>query len=289
MLKLKIMSPLKVRILSDTHLETYNGKFDEAYQRQNPNFEALVKLIEKRIPTNDRKEVLVLPGDLGYVVNEKGEFSEDMGRFLRYCKSRWNIVILVPGNTEYHGIRSFETFITTEEMIKEKCKEMDIIYLNKGVCMIDGHFFVGCTLWSYINFKEWKKLKDQDKDMFMDMDIYRRMYVDNLEWLSEILYAIEDRNYLHNTKHKAVVITHYPPETECKNPSYTIKEENGKNVKVNHVDKFIDLHKETIKAWVCGHIHDENLVKKVKVPLYLNSVGESFEGPSHLKSGLFEV
>lgn len=283
------MGKLKIRVLSDTHLETFNGKYDEVHQKQNPNFDELIKIIEKKVPVNDKKEVLVLPGDLGYVVNESGEFSSDMERFLRYCKSRWGIVILVPGNTEYHGIRSFETFITTEEMIKEKCKELGIIYLNKRVCMIDDHFFVGCTLWSYINSKEWKELKEQDKDIFMNMDIYRRMYIDNLEWLNEVLYAIEDRNYIHNTKYKAVVITHYPPETEMKNPSFYIEDEEGKKVKVNHVDKFIDLHKNTIKGWVCGHIHDEALVKKVKVPLYLNSVGESFEGPSHLKSGLFEL
>lgn len=275
------MSPLKIRVLSDTHLETYDGK------NGNPSFEELVKLIQKKIPVNDKKEVLVLPGDLGYVVDENGGFSESMKKLLQYCKSRWNIVILVPGNTEYHGVRSFETFITTEKMLEEKCKELGVIYLNKGVCMIDEHFFVGCTLWSYINSKEWKGLKEQDKDIFTNMDIYRRMYIDNLEWLNEILTAIEDRNYLHNIKHKAIVITHYPPETEVKNPSYTI-EENGKKTKVDHVNKFIDLHKGVVKGWICGHIHDETLVKKIKVPLYINSVGESFE-VSHLKSGLFEI
>ncbi len=283
----------KVRILSDTHLETYNGKYDQLRDKKNPNFEELIKIIEKRIPQNDKKEVLVLPGDLGYVVDENGGFSKDMEKLLKYCKSRWNIVILVPGNTEYHGIRSFETFITTEEMLKEKCKELGVIYLNKGVCMIDDCFFVGCTLWSYINSKEWKELKEQDKDIFINMDIYRRMYIDNLEWLNEVLFAIEDRNYIKNTKHKAIVITHYPPETEMKNPSFYIKDEDGKKIKVNHVDKFIDLHKSTIKGWVCGHIHDEveidSLKKKIKVPLYTNSSGESFEGSSHLKSEVFNL
>ena len=49
------MSSLKVRVLSDTHLETYNGKYDEVHKKQNPSFEQLIKLIQKRIPQNDKK------------------------------------------------------------------------------------------------------------------------------------------------------------------------------------------------------------------------------------------
>lgn len=260
---------MKIRILSDTHLETYNGKYDEKHKVQNPTFEKLVAKIESKMPRPCKKEVLVLPGDLGMVV-EDGKFNPLFERFLKYLKTKWRYIIIVPGNTEYHGITSFETFNITNKMLKDKCKELGIIFLQKGVVMIDDYFFVGCTLWEYISSKDWKMLKDADKEIFMDKDVYRSEYVDNLEWLHSILTE------LHKQNKKAVVITHYPPNADLKNPKYTVKVDGVKKV-VNHIDKFLLTHNDTIKVWICGHIHDTSFMEKVKVPIYINPVGESFE------------
>jgi len=269
----------KVRVISDTHLETYNGKYDEVHQHQNPNFDALIKIFEKAIPHNDRDEILVLPGDLGYVIDERGKFNKDFKNLLKYCKSRWNIVILVAGNTEYHGIRNFESLVETEKILDVKCKKYGVIYLNKEVVKIDDYYFVGCTLWSFLTKNEWKNLKQQDKDIFMDIDIYRRTYVSELEWLNSILYELGKQN------EKAVVITHYPPVTKIKNPKFT---EDG--VFVNHIDKFTLMYKDVIKMWICGHVHDAKEVENVKIPVYVNSVGESHEHDHKApKSGLLEL
>lgn len=263
------MGKLRIRILSDIHLELYDVK----------SYDKLISLIEVKVKPNTitKDEILVLPGDLGYViVNEK--FNPLMEKFLKYCKSRWSIVLMVPGNTEYHGVLSFETFVSSEEMMIKKCKEFGIIYLNKGVCKIDDTFIVGTTLWSYITMKEWKGLKEQDREIFMNVDIYRRMYIDHLEWLHEILLELK------NQGQKAIVITHYPPETEMKNPTF----KSEKFLKVNHVEKFMEIHRDTIKGWICGHVHNLEAIKDLKygVPIYINPLGEDEKEKINFGDGL---
>jgi predicted phosphohydrolase len=256
----------KVRILSDAHLETYKS------------FEDVVSKIKKTIPDNERSEVLILPGDLGFVTNEELEFNKDYENLLKYLKTRWDIVIVVPGNTEYQGIRSFNSIIETDKILRKKCKELGVIYLQKGVVKIDKFFFVGCTLWSFITKKEWNEIKDADKDIFMDMEVYRRMYIEDLEWLHSILHVIK------HIGEQAVVITHYPPVTKANNPSFKLD-----GVKVNHIDMFMNLHQSAIKMWICGHIHDKSQLEGSKVPVYINSIGESDETHSHFKSGLIKI
>jgi predicted phosphohydrolase len=256
----------KIRILSDTHFESYK------------TFDEVISKINKTIPNNDKHEVLVLPGDLGHVLNENLEFNVEYEKFLKYVKTRWEIVILVPGNTEYHGIRSFESIIETDLALKKKCKELGIIYLQKGVVKIDKYFFVGCTLWSFITRKEWNDIKDEDKDIFMDMEVYRRMYIEDLEWLNSILHVLKHSN------EKAVVVTHYPPLTQAKNPSFMLD-----GAKVNHIDMFMNMYKDVVKMWICGHIHDKSALKSTKIPVYINSFGESDENHAHFKSGLVNV
>jgi predicted phosphohydrolase len=271
---------IKFRIISDLHLELYNDA----------NYDSLIKFVENKIKVHSitKDEVLVLPGDLGYAVvmkNGKEIFNPLMERFLKYCKSKWSIVLMVPGNTEYHGILSFETFISSENMMVNKCKELGIIYLNKGVCKIDDCFIVGCTLWSYITSKEWKGLKKQDQEIFMDVDIYRRMYIDHLEWLHEILLELK------NQGQKAIVITHYPLETEMKNPSFKIETESGKFLKVDHVQKFLNIHKGVIKGWICGHVHSFESLKNLNYgfPIHINPVGENNEEKVNFGSGIVRI
>lgn len=257
---------MKVRVLSDTHLETY-------ITSEGCDIEKVISRINDLVHQVDPEEVLILPGDLGMVVSMEENFNCYYEKLLHYFKSRWNYIIIVPGNTEYHGMVSGETLPFTENMLEKKCKEMGIIYLQKGVVKIDDLFFVGCTLWTYPTQKEWKEIHKTDKKIFKEMVNYRMLHVEHLEWLNDILQELENQN------EKAVVISHYPPESHNKNP---------KIKKMNHVDAFVDKHSKVIKMWICGHIHDKHHLEKSGVPVYVNSMGES--GEYHLmEPGLIEI
>jgi predicted phosphohydrolase len=262
---------MKIRILSDTHLESYTGEYDAEHHTVNPSLEKLINKLNQTIQHVSKSEVLVLPGDLGMVTDKNGKFNPDYEKLLHYFKSRWEHIVIVPGNTEYQGLEEFESLIITEDVLEAKCKEMGIIYLQKGVVKINEYYFVGCTLWSYIDRKEWKNMKEADKEIFVKMVIYKAQYVDHLEWLNNILTVLKEQGQ------KAVVITHYPPVTEAKNPSYSWTAPDGTKHKCNHMEHFIWCHKDAIKAWICGHVHDKHFIENSKVPVYINSLGESWE------------
>ena len=262
---------MKIRILSDTHLESYTGDYDSKHHTVNPSLEKLIHKLNDTIKDVSKNEILVLPGDLGMATDSTGAFNPDYEKLLHYFKSRWENVIIVPGNTEYQGITQFESLIITEDVLEAKCKEMGIIYLQKGVVKVGEYYFVGCTLWNYINREEWKNMKPEDKEIFAKMVIYRAQYVDHLEWLNNILTVLK------NQDKKAVVITHYPPVTEVKNPSYDWTAPDGTKHKSDHIQHFLWNHRDTIKAWICGHVHDKHFIENSKVPIYINSLGESWE------------
>jgi len=270
---------MKIRILSDTHVEAYNGEYSEKWHYQHPEFDKIIEKINSHIHHVCEDEILVLPGDLGIVMDMQKNFNPYYEKLLYYFKSRWNYIIIVPGNTEYHGMPSLESTVATESVLEKKCKEMDIIYLQKGVVKIDEYFFVGCTLYQYITNKEWKQLKETDKEIFMHPIMYKAWYVDHLEWLNNILNGLEERG------DKAIVITHYPPETKAKSPRYKVNKES-----VTHIDKFVDMHKDTIKLWICGHVHDKHYMNKRGVPVYVNSYGEPWEKDAlKPENGLIEI
>lgn len=275
---------MKLRVLSDTHIESYDGKYNVEWHNQHPEFDKIIEKLNHLIPSVDKDEVLVLPGDLGIVADMEANFNPAYEKLLHYFKSRWDYIVIVPGNGEYHGVDNMETLVITENVLSEKCKEMGIIYLQKGVAKIDNYFFVGCTLWKYLTPKEWKEMKKIDKEIFLHPIMVKAFYVDHLTWMDEILTE------LNNQGQKAVVITHYPPETMAKNPKFKYVMDHGENPAYhNHIDTFIHKHNETIKLWICGDRHDVHRLDKCGVPIYLNALGESWDKHAKPNQGLIEI
>jgi predicted phosphohydrolase len=250
---------MKLRILSDTHIEGYNGDYSRVIAKINCIFGDI-----------GSDEILVLPGDLGFVTDEEGNINPDYEKFLRFAKTKWTHVILVPGNTEYHGMTSPESLKITEEILKSKCKELGIHYLQKDIMKIDDTYVLGCTLWKFSSQKEWKELPREDREIFEQNEAYKMMYVDNLEWLYKTLEKIKEEGG------KALVITHYPPVTSYKGLKFKW-EKDGIVHYSDHIQHFMWMFKDTIKAWVCGHVHDKSFMEIAHVPVYLNSMGEADE------------
>jgi predicted phosphohydrolase len=250
---------MKLRILSDTHLEGYEGDYSRVISKINCTFDNV-----------SADEVLVMPGDLGMVTNEDGEINPSYEKFLRFVKTKWNHVILVPGNTEYHGMTNINSLVITEDVLKKVCDGLGIHYLQKDIMKIDDTYVLGCTLWKFTNQKEWKELPEEDREIFMDNEIYKMSYVDNLEWMYDTLTKIKTEGG------KALVVTHYPPITSYKELKFKWYKD-GEVHYSDHIQHFMWMFKDTIKAWVCGHVHDKSFIEIAHVPVYLNSMGESDE------------
>lgn len=228
---------MKVRILVEAHTEKYKG-----------NLEPLIEKLKNEVSGyNTNEELLVIPGDLGVLVNDECCINEDYVNFLKFLKQHWDNIILVPGNDEYHGIKNPETFEITENALEKICKTLKITYLQKNMTKVGEYYVLGCTLWRYITKKEWSNTMEEDKDMFLNMELYRMAYANHLEWLDDAL------EYVRYKKSKAIVVTHFPPETTSrfmKNKAYA-----------SHIDKFLDIHKDVIKIWISGKYgpDDENV------------------------------
>lgn len=261
---------MKLRVLSDTHLEGYE------------NYNTIIAKVNCTFGEIDPNEVLILPGDLGMVCDEEGIFNPELEKFLRFLRAKWQYIIIVPGNTEYHGITDFSSLEKTEELLKKKCEELNIFYLQKNVMMIDDVYVIGCTLWKYATLKEWNKLPEEDRKIFSVSENYNTQYVDHLEWINNILAEIKA------TGKKAIIITHYPPITTYKGLMFKWEDDDGVEHKSTHIEHFIWCHRDTIKTWICGHIHDKSYMEIATVPVYLNSMGEADENYK-LQKGLINL
>jgi len=261
---------MKLRILSDTHLEDYG------------NYNTIISKINCAFGVISSDEILVLPGDLGIVCDINGGFNIEFEKFLRFLRAKWRHIILVPGNTEYHGISDASSLEYTEQLLKKKCEELDINYLQKGVMKIDDTYVIGCTLWKYTSMKEWKKLPKTDREIFGVNENYKMQYVEHLEWINGML------NDIKTEKGKVIIITHYPPVTTYRGLMFQWEDDKGVKHSSTHIEHFIWCHRDIIKAWICGHIHDKSYMEVAGVPVYLNSMGEENENYK-LENGLINL
>ena len=107
-------------------------------------------------------------------------------------------------------------------------------------------------------------------------------YVDNLEWLNKTLDGLSAADA------KVIVVTHYPPVTTARYPRFKWEDMEGVSHFSNHIEHFCWEHRNTISAWICGHIHDKDMITVGKVPVYLNPMGES-EDSIKLNDGVIKI
>lgn len=115
---------MKIQLLSDLHLET------------DPTF------VASPIPGAD---LLVLAGDIGSYRQGSKLASNDFGLGSYAPRNGWPTpVVFVPGNHEYDNL----DFDEAHERLRELCHALDIQWLERETCVIDGVRLVGTTLWT---------------------------------------------------------------------------------------------------------------------------------------------
>lgn len=248
---------MKIQLLSDLHLEA------------DPHF------LAQPLPGAD---VLVLAGDIGSYQSDSLLSSlaiSDFGlaRFSPLPVARggagWPTpVFFLPGNHEYDGL----DFDETHERLRETCKRLGLLWLERESMVLQGVRFVGCTLWTDFDALSTEKaraagitlgeqLKAREK-AFRAANFYlnknhtfrqgqpmlaeavREEGLKSQAWLRRALTAPFDG--------PTVAVTHFAPSLLSADPRYGITP--GTAGFCNSLDELLPL----ATLWLHGHLHCRN-------------------------------
>lgn len=233
---------MKIKLLSDLHLERYPDFFPEALENI---------------------DVLVLAGDIGSYQSGSLLKAADFGlsRFSPLQpNSPWKRVLFVPGNHEFDSLEFDETY-TRLRLI---CTQLGIEWLEREVVTIGNVRFAGTTLWS--DFDAFagaendltKQLKAREK-AFRAANFYlrknttlkngepmlaeaiREMSLTCQAWLRDVLTTPFSGT--------TIAVTHFAPTLHSADPRYGLTP--GTAGFCNSMDDLLPL----AQVWMHGHLH----------------------------------
>ena len=232
------------RLLSDLHLEFYDGKLRGLISR--------IQFTDK-----DKDCYLILAGDIGYPVRPRNpkylpvqdvstskqqKISGLYGELLTFFRSKFKGVILVPGNHEYYLCHANQVSMNeVDDIIRSVCDKVGVIFLQKSQVVIDNVIVYGCTLFSEVTHEDSLRMNDIHK-------ITSRHYIvqthrEHSTWLQSKLQSTDNENK------RVLVITHYLPAK--------IRDNMSTGYYTNFIKDFIHghdtIHEPTV--WCCGHDH----------------------------------
>jgi predicted phosphohydrolase len=269
------MSEYTLRIFSDIHYDKY------------PDIQDLFEKLDFYYPNvNKEKEILILAGDIGIAteINELGKLCIRPGytQVLKYLKSRWNRVILVPGNHEYYTSKG--SVVDVNNLISNECEKFMIDFLNKDVLELNGYVFLGCTLWSHTKKEVFDELNPKNWS-FIDYEGLITLHNTHKQWLENNLekYKIRNEQNKESLKGKVIVITHYLPTSKLLHPKYT-RGDYAKNQSayVSNLDDMIRNYNFLIPIWICGHSHMTRYSRIGKTLLFNCPVGNPWEEDNYI-------
>ena len=231
---------MRIQLLSDLHLENQPGFVAEA------------------VPGAD---LLVLAGDIGSYQrgSRLAEADFGLGRFSPRRGAPWPRVLYVPGNHEYDAL----DFDKTHARLRSLCDELDILWLEREVVVLDGIRFVGTTLWSDFDAlatPDPAETQKQRSKAFRAADYYlsrnttlqggqpvlaaglRELGLACREWLERMLRTPYEDG-------PTVAVTHFAPSLRSADPRYGVTPATaGFCNTLDHLLPYADL-------WLHGHLH----------------------------------
>lgn len=262
---------MRIQLLSDLHLEA------------NPGFEPE--------PAPDA-DLLVLAGDIGsYQRRRDGSVMPEPDWGLRrFCAARWPVPVLyVPGNHEYDAI----DLDAGHAALRETCRRLGILWLERETRVLDGVRFVGTTLWSdyeaLVNAGRRKagetdlshRMRQRDKafraaDFYLgkmngrrhgrlfDAQAMRELGLECQAWLRAALAEPFDG--------PTVVITHFAPTLHSADPRYGLTP--GTAGFCNALDTLLPM----ADLWLHGHLHCPTDVRVGRCRIVANPLGYGDKG-----------
>jgi len=242
---------MELRVISDIHVNFYDNAA--------PVIDKLNQLFPK---INPDKEILIIPGDIGQIVNKNNQFDEKYYDVLKYLKSRWKYIIIVAGNHEYYGCQNMSY---ASDLLTNICEKMGIEFLNKDSVEMFDYTFIGCTLWSNLNKDYWNEIEHKYSS-FTDCESLCNLHKNNVEWLDKTLDKYKNK--------KVVVITHHLPSKKLISGHFNHSKYDISNTcYYSNLDWIIKKYSKNMIYWFCGHSHISELMVHKKTIIYLNPLG----------------
>lgn len=276
----------KLRIFSDLHFNKY------------PDIKDLFEKLDfyyKNV--NKEEEILIIAGDIGIATKKDSEgnltINEGYSQVLKYLKSRWNKIILVPGNHEYYESgaddlnenKNLNSRITeVNNLISNECERNMIDFLNKDMIEIDGYTFMGCTLWSDMNKDLFDKLNIKNWNFITHSELIKT-HNSHKEWIERNLEKFRNRERTQNKVYsdKVIMITHYLPTFSLLHSKYTRgKYAHTTSAYVCELDSLIKKYNELIPIWICGHSHMTRYARIENTFLFNCPIGNPWESDNYI-------
>lgn len=229
---------MKIRYLSDLHLEGFNSKTIE-------------KLENRFIPKypEDAESILVLAGDIS------SNFFQ-LFKFLKQIESRFKKVIYIPGNHEYYRQHYTDWNIAFNNKAKEELSNtLWAVDEVKKVEIADTTFIFG-TMWA-----DGGKSKEEEFNVQFGLNDFRLILFEgrcftvkdmqdiNQKQLNQIDDFLIESNFTCQERKPIVVITHHLPSYSLCHPRFGSSINGGFACDAEHVIFLADY-------WIHGHTHD---------------------------------
>lgn len=236
---------MKIKYLSDLHLEFIHPlKINSFINKIKPN----------------KDEICVLAGDIG------NPYSKNYDEFMIFINNNFKKTFIIAGNHEYYN--NGKTIDETKIFMKEYFNQYkNISFLDNSYELYENYYFVGCTLWSYINDTNYK-INDIYSIKSLDCNKYNELNYESINFLENII--------TNNTKdsNNYIIITHHIPSFSLTDIIYNTP----RMIPYNQwfcceMDKFIEKNSNKIKVWIYGHTHQQSDKIMDNVRLICNPIG----------------
>jgi predicted phosphohydrolase len=225
-----------VQYISDLHLEMEPNRI---------NFDDIIVPVNSTEETSTR--ILLLVGDICTT-----QYLDLLRRFLKYCKTFWNIVAYIPGNHEYYG----NSILTANGVLEKLCNEESVLFCPKKLISIPNRkknsslIIICTTLWSALEKEHEEEItnrlndyrliegfKPQDSNsMHQDMKNFIAISVENCKKLDPSCDIL--------------VATHHAPVLQGASFPYHV----GNSINSAFCSDCTDVM-TNVNYWIFGHTH----------------------------------
>ncbi len=214
--------------------------------------------------------VLIIAGDLITTWNPELVIS-----FLTFCKTKFETVIYILGNHEFHMSphKYIDSTINAYDKLCKKCGVVLLSYLNPYI-KFENEIVIGVTLWA--NPYQFGKPLTFTNDIYaipcMSVDRYTQLHIADMDSLTRTVSDFQ----LKNEHRKLIIVTHFSPLSEASlNPKYK-----GNPVNTFFCTPLYDYMK-TISSkgtyWIYGHTHHNTTEIVDNVTVVSNCFGHGHE------------
>ena len=240
---------VKIQYASDLHLEVHPTKFR--------------KLIK---PCAD---ILILAGDIGH------PFRRVFSEFLKWCSQKFEHVVFVPGNHEYHG----SSLSKARRKMQRICRDHGVLFADRDILELPEYNLVilGATLWSNIppskSFEVSFTVDDYSCIEGFNVSTVNKLHRTDKNWLRQTISFFRELN----PEYRLCVVTHHAPTLRLPIPP---KHRSSSNESCAHASDCSDLM-DGVWLWIYGHTHYNNTFRYGSTIVTSNQRGYSNKTTYH--------